>query len=89
MAIGEPFRCGWQAAVFAGLDSNHLLMAARAFALQQAPLRGDLSPVNNLQMPAPRLPYDAPRWMNLERIIRLGDGTPAERLGSLAQERWR
>jgi len=81
VAIREnPSDAAGKLLVIAGLDTNHLLMAARAFALQQAPLRGDLSPVNNLQMPAPRVPYDAPRWMNLERIIRLGDGTPAEQL---------
>jgi cellulose synthase (UDP-forming) len=59
--------------VLTGDSSDDVLTAAIALALQQSLLQGALVRVPSIQMPAPRNPDDAPRWLSTDRINRIGD----------------
>ena len=59
--------------VLTGDNSDDLLTAAMALALQRDLLEGDQVRISSLKMPAPRDPDDAPRWMSTDKITYLGD----------------
>src|SRR5207244_5868810 len=59
--------------VLTGDSSDDVITAAIALALQQSLLQGALVRVPSIQMPAPRNPDDAPRWLSTDRINRIGD----------------
>lgn len=65
---GDPFG---KLLILAGADSRQLLEAAQALALGSGALAGETSQVT-LQLPAPRMADDAPRWLNGSRSARLG-----------------
>jgi cellulose synthase (UDP-forming) len=59
--------------VLTGDNSEDLLTAAMAMALQRDMLHGDQVRISSLKLPEPRQPDDAPRWMSTEKITYLGD----------------
>jgi cellulose synthase (UDP-forming) len=59
--------------VLSGSEGDDLLRAALAIVLQRDLLQGEQVRVPSLQLPAPRQPDDAPRWMSTEKINHLGD----------------
>jgi len=59
--------------VLTGDNSDDLLTAAMALALQRDLLQGDQVRISSLKMPGPREPDDAPRWMSTDKINYIGD----------------
>jgi cellulose synthase (UDP-forming) len=59
--------------IITGSNGDDLVKAAMAVVLQRDLLQGEQVQIPNLQMPAPRQPDDAPRWMSTEKINHLGD----------------
>jgi cellulose synthase (UDP-forming) len=59
--------------VITGGNGDDLVKAAMAVVLQRDLLQGEQVQIPTLQMPSPRLPDDAPRWMSTEKINPLGD----------------
>ena len=51
-------------------NSRALLDAARAFALERYTRDTNNSLLSLADIPAPRSPYDAPRWINIDREVR-------------------
>ena len=60
-----------------GDDSAQLLSAARAVSLGRYPRRGDSAALAGFQLPPPRQPYDAPRWLSTRRSVGLGQSRNA------------
>jgi cellulose synthase operon protein B len=58
--------------VLQGKDDAQVEMAAQALALGRAALSGASLSVNTLQLPPPRKPYDAPRWLATDNPVPLG-----------------
>ena len=54
-----------------GEDEAQLLSAARAFALSSYAPEGDRAELTNPVLPPARKPYDAPRWLQTDREVRL------------------
>jgi cellulose synthase (UDP-forming) len=52
--------------IVTGADGDQLLIAAQALALHWAGLQGTSTEIQDLQLPAARLPDDAPRWARIE-----------------------
>ncbi len=55
-----------------GRNAEDLQRAATALALR-APLTGAVARIGELSAPAPRAPYDAPKWVFSDRPVRFGD----------------
>ena len=55
-----------------GRNAEELQRAATALALR-APLTGAVARIGELSAPAPRAPYDAPKWVSSDRPVRFGD----------------
>jgi cellulose synthase (UDP-forming) len=56
-------------------DSDRgLVDAARAFALERYSRDGDSSTLSISDLPSRRAPYDAPRWLDTSREVRLAEG---------------
>ena len=53
--------------------SAGLVDAARAFALERYTRENDSSPLSISDLPSPRVPYDAPRWLDTSREVRLAE----------------
>ncbi len=66
--------------VLSGADDNALQRAARALALTQRSLSGSQVVINNEVLPEPRVPYDAPAWLPLNRPVKIGEIAPASEL---------
>jgi cellulose synthase (UDP-forming) len=58
--------------VLTGSSPDDVLTAAMALT-QQRDLEGTTVHVPSFNMPAPRQPDDAPRWLSTEKIVRIGD----------------
>ena len=54
--------------------SAGLVDAARAFALERYTRENDSSLLSISDLPSPRAPYDAPRWLDTSREVRLAEG---------------
>ncbi|HYO82462.1 MAG TPA: UDP-forming cellulose synthase catalytic subunit [Bryobacteraceae bacterium] len=52
-------------------NGRKLIDAARAFSLQRYSTHGDSSILSISDLPSPRRPYDAPRWLDTTREVRL------------------
>lgn len=61
--------------VVQGSDGQALNMAARALALGSEALAGQSTVIREFTEPAPREPYDAPRWIPTDRAVQLGELT--------------
>ncbi|MGH9595236.1 MAG: cellulose biosynthesis cyclic di-GMP-binding regulatory protein BcsB, partial [Edaphobacter sp.] len=59
--------------VLTGNSSDDVLTAATGLALQRNLLEGALVRVPAFKLPAAREPDDAPRWLNTDRIVHIGD----------------
>ncbi|MBZ5603306.1 MAG: UDP-forming cellulose synthase catalytic subunit [Acidobacteriia bacterium] len=66
--------------IVAGDSSEQILQAAQALALSRYSTDGDHADVADPRAPSPSRPYDAPRWLNPERPIGLGEGLSTEQL---------
>jgi len=55
-----------------GRNAEELRQAATALALG-APLAGQVASIGEVRQPAPRKPYDAPKWISSERPVRFGE----------------
>ncbi len=66
--------------VVRGGDSQKLLMAARVLTLGAEALSGSTTIVNDFTEPAPREPYDAPRWIPTDRPVSFGELAESWRL---------
>lgn len=66
--------------VLSGADDNALQRAARALALTQRSLSGPQVVINNEVLPEPRVPYDAPAWLPLNRPVKFGEIAGAQEL---------
>ena len=55
-------------------NGHGLIDAARAFALERYSKEGDFSLLSLSDLPAVRKPYDAPRWLDTTREVRLAEG---------------
>jgi cellulose synthase (UDP-forming) len=62
--------------VLTGDSPDDVLTAAMALTLQRDLLQGALVRVPSMSKPAPRAPDDAPRWLNTDKITRIGDIEP-------------
>jgi cellulose synthase (UDP-forming) len=58
--------------ILTGGNADDLLVAAKAFTLQQSMLAGPEEQVS-LQAPAARHPDDAPRWLPTDRLVTIGE----------------
>ena len=56
-----------------GRDDAELKQAAMALALSADALSGPTAPVGRMDAPAPRRPYDAPRWLRTDGPVRFGE----------------
>lgn len=54
-------------------NGRGLIDAARAFALERYTRNGESSLLSISDLPAPRRPYDAPRWLDTSREVRLAE----------------
>jgi cellulose synthase (UDP-forming) len=61
-------------------NSRGLIDAARAFALERYSGDNDSSLLSISDLPAPRVPYDAPRWLDTTREVRLAEAMPESAL---------
>lgn len=61
-------------------NSRRLVDAARAFALERYSREQDSSMLSISDLPAPRAPYDAPRWLDTSREVRLAEGMSPSQL---------
>ncbi|HEX4870765.1 MAG TPA: cellulose biosynthesis cyclic di-GMP-binding regulatory protein BcsB, partial [Nevskiaceae bacterium] len=59
--------------VISGGDGMGLNMAARALTLGSEALSGATTAIREFTEPAPREPYDAPRWIPTDRPVQLGE----------------
>jgi cellulose synthase (UDP-forming) len=59
--------------VVAGTDGQALNIAAKALSLKTGSLSGALAQIREFNDPAPREPYDAPRWLPTDRAVELGE----------------
>jgi cellulose synthase (UDP-forming) len=57
-----------------GADDHQLPAAARAFALGAYRVEGDQAGIESAELPPVRRPYDAPKWLQTDREVRLTDG---------------
>ena len=60
-----------------GRNPAELRTAASALALNSRALTGTAAAISGFQPPAPRKPYDAPRWLPSDRPVQLGELAPA------------
>lgn len=61
-------------------NGHRLIEAARAFALERYTRDGDSSELSPANLPQPRQPYDAPRWLKTDREVRLAEDVPESQL---------
>ena len=59
-----------------GRNAAELSTAASALALNSRAFTGATSTIADLQLPAPRKPHDAPRWISSDRAVMLGELAP-------------
>jgi hypothetical protein len=59
-----------------GRNAAELTTAASALALNSRAFTGATSTIADLQLPAPRKPHDAPRWISSDRAVMLGELAP-------------
>ncbi len=59
-----------------GRNAAELSTAASALALNSRAFTGATSTIADLQLPAPRKPHDAPRWISSNRAVMLGELAP-------------
>ncbi|SPY93924.1 cellulose synthase regulator protein [Proteus mirabilis] len=52
-----------------GRDDNDLITAVNGIARGQVIFRGDTVTINDVNLLAPREPYDAPKWVQLNKPI--------------------
>jgi hypothetical protein len=71
--VAHPDVPGGQLLLVLGKDDAQVQVAADALALEQAALSGQSIHITDLQLPALRKPYDAPRWLSTERPVQLGE----------------
>lgn len=62
--------------VLAGVDGDALNTAAKAVTLKTGSLSGGRTQIREFTDPAPREPYDAPRWLPTDRAVELGELYP-------------
>jgi hypothetical protein len=63
-----------------GRDAAELRTASAALALNSRALNGASATISSFAEPAPRQPYDAPRWVASDRPVQLGELAAAEDL---------
>lgn len=71
--VSHPRQPGALLLLVLGRDDEQVQTAAEALALGRAALSGQTMRVAQLQHPAPRKAYDAPRWVSTERPVLLGE----------------
>lgn len=59
--------------VISGASGEGLITAAKALSLGAEALAGSSAVIRDLQEPAPRDPYDAPRWVPTDRAVEFGE----------------
>ena len=67
--IDHPYHSTAKLLLVMGRDGPSLLRAAQALALGQATLSGAYSQIEQVTLPAPRQPYDAPKWLPTDRAV--------------------
>lgn len=76
VAIADAPHSPWaKMLIVAGRDEAELKTAARMLVLNTKLFSGSRSRVERAFEPHPRAPYDAPKWVDITRKIRLGDLT--------------
>ncbi len=81
--VTNPARLDSKLLIVVGENSEELRTAAATLALQAEHPTAGSAELNEL-LPAPRLPYDAPRWLPTDRPVRLGDIVPTDTLSGIA-----
>jgi cellulose synthase (UDP-forming) len=76
----NPADLYYKVLVVTGSNADDLVKAATALALERDVLQGDTVRVADVQMPGPRRPDDAPRWLSTERKTTIGEIAPASDL---------
>jgi cellulose synthase (UDP-forming) len=66
--------------IVTGADADQTLMAAQAVALHSEMLNGAQVPIDALNLPAKRLPDDAPRWARTDQKIQLWDYATSDQM---------
>lgn len=59
--------------VIYGRTNDELKQAARALLLGRKAFSGPYVDINSVELPAPRMPYDAPFWIQQDRPVRFGE----------------
>lgn len=72
--IENPTSPGHELLVFSAADADGLVTAAEALALGKLTLRGSEATIGDLQLPAPRVPWVGPQWIDPSQPFRLADG---------------
>ena len=73
LAILSPPNVSYQLLAILGRDDQELQQAVNALILGKAALAGHRVTVIEAKLDRPRQPYDAPRWVKLDRPMRFGE----------------
>ncbi len=71
--VDNPSGQGGKLLLVRGRNAEELKLAAQAVALGGKTLSGSKATITELDVPAPREPYDAPRWLPIDRPASLGE----------------
>ena len=63
-----------------GQDEAGILTAARGLVLAKQPMSESTAVIGSVVLPAVREPYDAPKWLPSDRLVRLGNQTTSDQL---------
>lgn len=66
--------------VISGTSGEGVIRAAKALTLGTEALAGSSAVIRSLEEPAPREPYDAPRWLPTDRPVSFGEIVPSRDL---------
>lgn len=75
--VDDPRDPVYKLLLVTGRNPAELRTAAAALAVNSRALAGAAASIGNFQQPAPRRPYDAPRWLADHRPVKLGELAPA------------
>jgi cellulose synthase (UDP-forming) len=69
----NPSNSAYKVLVVTGANADDLVKAAMGLALERDVFAGDTVRVPDVQMPGPRRPDDAPRWLSTEKPTTIGE----------------
>lgn len=77
--VANPLAPDRRLLLVVGRDTSEIRRAALALSISQGGMTGSLAQVDT-SLIAPRAPYDAPRWLRMDRPVRIGELVDAQLL---------